>query len=83
MYYDGRLADIRDYNLRDIRATRRAFELMATAGTSEPAPLPLGEVGRGSGVSTDTVATGSENAATDRPSTDVAEAATGAETRTK
>jgi hypothetical protein len=67
MYYDGRLADIRDYNIRDIRATRRAFELMATAGTSEP----------------EAVATGSENAATDQPAPEVAEAATGAETRTK
>jgi predicted PolB exonuclease-like 3'-5' exonuclease len=32
MYHSGRLEDIREYNLRDIRATRRAFELMAAAG---------------------------------------------------
>jgi hypothetical protein len=34
MYHAGRLEEIRDYNLRDIRATRRAFELMAAAGNA-------------------------------------------------
>lgn len=31
MYHSGQLEEIREYNLRDIRATRRAFEIMAEA----------------------------------------------------